>query len=473
MKKHILNRPMFRQVKSPAYGTGIATNLVSNEERQKYNYGGRVRAAEGLDYRFYTDRGQRYVTDYMPQTQEDWAKLQQIKAKGLPFQTIDEINQEVEESIPGQEPWYDWSSMQGFGESAEDYAARMAYEKSPTTHEAKRKDLLETRKKWLERGVDRVYPGLREERESVGLYTPGTDKSHPSQKGFDPKWGPPAEEIEEESVTPDESTEETPTRSERQPGWDLTEDSYSNFLKGRKKITPEGYEGVIDTDLMSDEINIDFENKKQKAKDLAKTLALFKGAEIAGNVFGQPTRAKMLGALGKGIGELGPTVTKPLAEVRKTEDVFEMQKALLREKGMEAQKKQILTDKNKFNMLTKANEWNKELQKEMADLDFKNKKALKELDPEGKLTKSETFLALVSKDPSATNQASVLNILTNRGATVFDTKNGTKAPKNMRQGDIVIDAQRKTIFVADENGVLQPTSLTEFGINVEETFAPN
>jgi len=48
MKKHILNRPMFRQVKSPAYGTGIASNLVSNEERQRYNYGGRVRAQSGV-----------------------------------------------------------------------------------------------------------------------------------------------------------------------------------------------------------------------------------------------------------------------------------------------------------------------------------------------------------------------------------------------------------------------------------------
>jgi len=48
MKKHILNRPMFKQVKSPAYGTGIATNLVSNEERQRYNYGGRVRAQSGV-----------------------------------------------------------------------------------------------------------------------------------------------------------------------------------------------------------------------------------------------------------------------------------------------------------------------------------------------------------------------------------------------------------------------------------------
>ena len=38
----ILNRPMFKQVKSPAYGTGISANLVSDDQRQRYNYGGRV-----------------------------------------------------------------------------------------------------------------------------------------------------------------------------------------------------------------------------------------------------------------------------------------------------------------------------------------------------------------------------------------------------------------------------------------------
>ena len=47
MKKNILNRPMFKQVKSPAYGTGISANLVSDEQRQRYNSGGRVG--------FYTD----------------------------------------------------------------------------------------------------------------------------------------------------------------------------------------------------------------------------------------------------------------------------------------------------------------------------------------------------------------------------------------------------------------------------------
>ena len=41
----ILNRPMFNRNNS-AYGRGIASNLVSEEERQRFNYGGRV----GLRY---------------------------------------------------------------------------------------------------------------------------------------------------------------------------------------------------------------------------------------------------------------------------------------------------------------------------------------------------------------------------------------------------------------------------------------
>ena len=54
---------MFKQVKSPAYGTGISANLVSNEERQRYNYGGRVKAQNSL-----------YVDDYWidPAQQSGW-----------------------------------------------------------------------------------------------------------------------------------------------------------------------------------------------------------------------------------------------------------------------------------------------------------------------------------------------------------------------------------------------------------------
>jgi hypothetical protein len=303
MKKHILNRPMFRQVKSPAYGTGIASNLVSNEERQKYNYGGRVRAADGLPpYRFYTDRGQKYVTDYIPQTQEDWKNLQQIKAKGLPFQTIDEINQEVQESVPGQKPWYDFSDWKKAGESTEDYAARMAYEKSDVAQDAKRKELLGTRKFIIDEHLDKAWPGLREERESVGLYTPGTDKSHPSQKGFNPKWGRGAEEIEEESVTekpivpgvPEEQRHRTffsedPAKKQNTDDLDTDADGWATLM------------GELDKDI-------------EKKKQLGKGNALMQAAAAAVKWGGAPTAEKRAAAISEGLTQVGETAMKAAAE---------------------------------------------------------------------------------------------------------------------------------------------------------------
>ena len=45
----ILNRPMFNAQNS-AYGRGITSNLVTEEQRVKYNTGGRVQLAEGSWY---------------------------------------------------------------------------------------------------------------------------------------------------------------------------------------------------------------------------------------------------------------------------------------------------------------------------------------------------------------------------------------------------------------------------------------
>ena len=41
-KPHVLNRAMFNQGGTSAYGRGITSNLVSDEQRQRFNYGGRV-----------------------------------------------------------------------------------------------------------------------------------------------------------------------------------------------------------------------------------------------------------------------------------------------------------------------------------------------------------------------------------------------------------------------------------------------
>jgi hypothetical protein len=47
-KPHVLNRPMFTKGGISAYGRGITSNLVTEEQRQRFNYGGRVRANVGF-----------------------------------------------------------------------------------------------------------------------------------------------------------------------------------------------------------------------------------------------------------------------------------------------------------------------------------------------------------------------------------------------------------------------------------------
>ena len=47
-KPHVLNRSMFNRGGTSAYGRGITSNLVTEEQRQKFNYGGRVRANMGF-----------------------------------------------------------------------------------------------------------------------------------------------------------------------------------------------------------------------------------------------------------------------------------------------------------------------------------------------------------------------------------------------------------------------------------------
>ena len=47
-KPHVLNRAMFNRGGTSAYGRGITSNLVTEEQRQRFNYGGRVRANMGF-----------------------------------------------------------------------------------------------------------------------------------------------------------------------------------------------------------------------------------------------------------------------------------------------------------------------------------------------------------------------------------------------------------------------------------------
>ena len=68
---------MFRQVKSPAYGTGISANLVSDDQRQRYNYGGRVGLETG------TELNWKPLGEYLKPAW-DWWKEGSKMAWGIP-----------------------------------------------------------------------------------------------------------------------------------------------------------------------------------------------------------------------------------------------------------------------------------------------------------------------------------------------------------------------------------------------------
>ena len=61
-KPHVLNRPMFNRGGTSAYGRGITSNLVSDEQRQRFNYGGRVKLSYGTPWN----------PDRMPSGAEDY-----------------------------------------------------------------------------------------------------------------------------------------------------------------------------------------------------------------------------------------------------------------------------------------------------------------------------------------------------------------------------------------------------------------
>jgi len=93
----ILYRPMFSTKGSSSYGKGIASNLVTEEERVKYNSGGRVRAAEGWprDYTWYTGPyNQQYLTDYIPKTPSEFKTFQDRSKWSVP--TVADLEAEVE-----------------------------------------------------------------------------------------------------------------------------------------------------------------------------------------------------------------------------------------------------------------------------------------------------------------------------------------------------------------------------------------
>ena len=127
---------MFKQGKSPAYGTGISANLVSKEERQRYNYGGIVGLKYGNnpweDESFYWHHGTQNKpgTGIAPTRMKDWYEKIPTTWWGTP---VEEGGKPIgnlgtwekiygEESPHGKKPVYDnLEGTQGFSEVDDTY----------------------------------------------------------------------------------------------------------------------------------------------------------------------------------------------------------------------------------------------------------------------------------------------------------------------------------------------------------------
>jgi len=261
-KKNILNRAMFRQVKSPAYGTGISANLVSNEERQRYNYGGRVGLENGTDVGF---------------MQSPFMK--QMRSIGEPLYNY------------GVRPLYNlarhptnWlGEAFGYGETV-DYPP---LETIDITEEG-----------------EQFYPIITKEKKPKEKIEGWEDRNRPG--GQHPLFGDPHDVVEDDSVTG-----ETPIRSERHPPLDIRKEDYDRFLEGRKENTED-----IDTpkptawEILEGELDKSAEEKKK----LGRGNALMQAAAAAVEWSGAPTAEKRSAAISKGLTNVGTTAMKAAAE---------------------------------------------------------------------------------------------------------------------------------------------------------------
>ena len=290
---------MFRQVKAPAYGTGISANLVSNEERQRYNYGGRVGLVNGTSF-----GNNPLLYRRLPAgTPVDPTAMHRINQLDLgDMYTRENLYPKWEQSWDvdddtGQD--YVWDeTVVGVSPSRVSKAEEM--EKLRVQDPVQFEQMYED---WATKKYGKKKQRLEELFTSAGITSDFLD----DKPGMvSPDMG--ASQFKE--VVDDSITEKTPIRSERQPPLDVRKEDYDQFLEGRKQKTDD-----LDTDAdgwatLMGELDKSAEEKKK----LGKGNALMQAAAAAVKWSGAPTAEKRAAAISEGLTNVGTTAMKAAAE---------------------------------------------------------------------------------------------------------------------------------------------------------------
>ena len=322
-KKNILNRAMFRQVKSPAYGTGISANLVSDDQRQRYNSGGRVG--------FYTDYrgGPVFMGQMGDPIKEYWdASMGPIIQSGEPGLIWDPDANEGEGGYTKGEGIYKVKGAEYNDPEKMDYI--------PTTYE-EMKELAGT-------GRGRI-PDIKDIDEDYMRAQAGAKRDQLERSmGYD--IGTPVEgggtQFRVKPTAADRIFEEGTNWREniKIPGGDVTVDDSEKeitempdpHLRRKTKFDP-----VIDDTQETETIDVDpfaFLDKSIEAKKkLGKGNALMQAAAAAVKWSGAPTAEKRAAAISEGLTKVGETGMKTMSEGMDLKDRARILSAIEEVKG--------------------------------------------------------------------------------------------------------------------------------------------
>mgnify|MGYP003137420930 CR=1 FL=1 len=270
-KKNILNRAMFRQVKSPAYGTGIASNLVSSEERQRYNYGGRVGLETGTDVGF-----------------QQSPFMKQMRSIGEPLYNY------------GVRPLYNLARhpVNWLGEA-------FGYGKTADFPHQEAIDITEE--------GEQFYPIITKEKKPKEEIEGWEDRNRPG--GQHPLFGDPHDVVEKESDVLD-------IRVGDEGPWTMRGE-------GKTAIEKELDPGAgLKVEPKEDPIVKMLKENEERAKKRGKIAALTQGVSMASNLLTEPTFAKAIAKAGKE----APQLAKAYSDEVKSAEGLPLQWDMIKEK---------------------------------------------------------------------------------------------------------------------------------------------
>ena len=454
---------MFSTKGSSSYGKGIASNLVTEEQRVKYNSGGRVKLAYGSPWkdwdwqkepiRGYQDLDQRYATYDTPYMVEGSTGVEtpggttQYDEWGVPILPRDWTNkypgsfwekQKARQNLRKMEK----SATPFVDEESEDVEVADIYQGSDPKYFARK-----FKKEDFGESDYEPIPGdspVTERRETI--------RKHPLAWQYD------TESLDEIPLNKGVFTKETLDESFKGEEGDV----FEKIIK--EKIEP-GKEDKTAVEILKEKLMKD----RESATTMGKVAAIGEGVKMASNLLTEPTMAKALGAAGKQVPGLIKAAYEPGQTAKKTERQFEMLEALQGQKDVAALEREVAKWEGRKGIY----EFLDINAQEAAQKAFENKKEILDY---AELSPGKGFRQFIAdKGGDAFSMAQGINAFSPKSgftAVAAEWQDMKKKKKDKlfskNKGNVIVDGQGQMIYIA-EDGTGHSITRKDLGLEDERT----